>query len=195
MKLPALTNPPRYVGLYIFDFGGRVSVGYTAREVAFLLDADEHKSGKVYKIHRAAPDGTLEIRGAPNPNFSSEEAMLFVRRDEAAARADFETLRRSADDRPPPCAAEMRLVVLAERTCAHATALIYPAIESEVLGLWLNEIGYRGGDTVEGGSAAAASLHGSAARTMATHLLFPPPDRTSRSREEVLATTHLAVQR
>lgn len=37
MKLPPLQDPEKYTGLYIFDFGDHISVGYTADEVAIFL--------------------------------------------------------------------------------------------------------------------------------------------------------------
>ncbi|KPL19897.1 MAG: hypothetical protein AMJ75_12465 [Phycisphaerae bacterium SM1_79] len=60
MKLPELEKPEEYVGLYIFDFGDHVGVGFTAEEVAELLESEKYKDGKVYKIHRAYPDGRLD---------------------------------------------------------------------------------------------------------------------------------------
>jgi hypothetical protein len=41
MELPKLQKPDRYVGLYVFDFGGQVSVGFTAEEVAELLESEK----------------------------------------------------------------------------------------------------------------------------------------------------------
>ncbi len=63
MKLPKLQKPERYVGLYIFDFGEHTGVGFTAQEVAELLESEKYKNGKVYKIHKAYPDGKLELKG------------------------------------------------------------------------------------------------------------------------------------
>ena len=61
MKLPALTDPGRYTGLYIVDFGDQVAVGYTAPEVEVLLDHEAYRSCKVFKIHNAYPDGRMEL--------------------------------------------------------------------------------------------------------------------------------------
>ena len=50
MKLPELEKPEKYVGLYIFDFGDHVGVGFTAGEVAELLESEKYRDGKVYRI-------------------------------------------------------------------------------------------------------------------------------------------------
>jgi hypothetical protein len=53
MKLPELEKSEKYVGLYIFDFGDHTGVGFTAQEVAELLESEKYRDGKVYKIHKA----------------------------------------------------------------------------------------------------------------------------------------------
>ena len=47
MKLPQLTDPDRYEGLYVFDFGEQCAVGYTASEIAVLLESERYRNGKV----------------------------------------------------------------------------------------------------------------------------------------------------
>ncbi len=59
MKLPKLEKPEKYVGLYIFDFGNHVGAGFTAREVAELLESYKYKDFKFYKIHKDHPYGKL----------------------------------------------------------------------------------------------------------------------------------------
>ncbi len=41
MKLPELEKAEKYVGLYIFDFGDHAGVGFTAEEVAELLESEK----------------------------------------------------------------------------------------------------------------------------------------------------------
>ena len=60
MKLPKLEKTDQYQGLYVFDFGEHTAVGFTAQEVAELLESERFQHGKVYKIHQAYPDGTLD---------------------------------------------------------------------------------------------------------------------------------------
>jgi len=47
MKLPKLEKPDKYVGLYVFDFGDHVGVGFAAEEVAELLESEKYRDGKV----------------------------------------------------------------------------------------------------------------------------------------------------
>ncbi|MHC4121894.1 MAG: hypothetical protein ACYSWO_30885 [Planctomycetota bacterium] len=46
MKLPKLEDNEKYVGLYVFDFGDHAGLGFTAREVAELLESEKYKNGK-----------------------------------------------------------------------------------------------------------------------------------------------------
>ena len=77
MKLPRLNHPELYQGLYVFDFGDRVAVGYTAEEIEMMLM--KYRDGRAYKIHRATPQGELALRGRSHVDTSLEEAMLFFR--------------------------------------------------------------------------------------------------------------------
>ena len=63
MKLPQVQEATKYAGLYVVDFGDHSGVGFTADEVAELLDSERFADVKVYKIHRAFPDGTMELKG------------------------------------------------------------------------------------------------------------------------------------
>jgi hypothetical protein len=194
VKIPHIADPARYTGLYIVDFGDHVSAGYTAREVSFLLDDERFAGARVYQIHRVHPDGGLDLRGVTTPDFGTQEAMLFFRRDASAARSDFDTLVRLAARTPPPCAVAVELTSLHD-TADALTALRYSAESSAALGAWLNAIGFAGGDRVEGGRSAANDYRNADKDVLAARQLFPPPERTSRSLDEVLATTHLPLQR
>ena len=81
----------KYVGLYVFDFGDQVAVGYTADEIAVLLESEKYADGKVYRIHRALPDGTMELQGVPREKFHCEDGLFFYRADDGQARQDLET--------------------------------------------------------------------------------------------------------
>jgi len=95
MKLPKLDKPDRYKGLYIFDFGDHAAVGFTAEEVAELLESERYGEGKVYKIHRAYPDGRLELKGVPPETFQLESGMIFYATLAETAQGDFKTAMRS----------------------------------------------------------------------------------------------------
>lgn len=213
MKLPELDHPERYGGLYVFDFGGQVAVGYTADEIAVLLESERYKDGKVYRIHRALPDGTVELQGVSREQFTAEEAMLFCRQDEDSARRDFEVLDALVQRTSPPCRMKGHLVRLEESRPfgpaakqgstdvshvgmreTYATVMIYPAEYTHDVSKWLGEADYRGGDYVEGGISVAAAYYSTRATVFERRQWWPAVS-ASRSTEEVLASTHLAVQR
>ncbi|MBN1345891.1 MAG: hypothetical protein JXQ73_24590 [Phycisphaerae bacterium] len=193
--LPRLDNPVAYRGLYVFDFGDSVAVGYTAAEIAVLLESEKHADGKAYKIQRAYPNGRLELKGVSSNRFRTEDGFFFYRREPAAARRDFEDLRRLGDATPPPCRCKAHLATIPGATTPSAVALIYPAEYADEMSAWLNAIDYAGGDLVEGGPSQVSDYYGAQVARLDQYQLWPAEALTSRSAEEVLATTHLAVQR
>jgi len=194
MKLPEVPSPERYGGLYVFDFGDQVAVGYTADEIAVLLESEKYRDGKVYRIHRALPDGTMELAGVPHERFQLEDGILFYRSTGEAARADYEALIKLATDAPPPCRMKVQLAHLTGAGHSDATAVIFPAEFTHDVAGWLNRIGFDGGDFVEGGPSQVTGYYESQPVVVARQQLWPAKNE-SRPAEEVLASTHLAVQR
>lgn len=194
MKLPQLENPVSYAGLYVFDFGDQTAVGYTAEEIAVLLESQRYADGKVYRIHRALPDGTMELAGVSRERFLVEDGLLFVRVDETSARADFDELAARATDAPPPCRMKLQLAKLAGSSAVHVTAAIFPAEYTHDVAAWMDQIGFSGGDRVEGGPSQVNDFYASSPTILDRRQLWSS-DGGSRPAEEVLSTTHLAVQR
>ncbi|QOJ15641.1 MAG: hypothetical protein HRU75_13760 [Planctomycetia bacterium] len=195
MKLPPLDDPARYRRLYVFDFGEWVAVGYTADEIAMLLESERFRDGRVFQIYNAWPDGRMELRGISNARFQLESGMLFFRGDSAAAAADFDELLRTADTAPPPCRAFLHLATLGEGADArHVTVLGYPAEYDDEIGDWLTRIGYAGGDWVEGGSSCITTYQDTQ-RTVHRRAQLTAREHASRSREEVYSSIRKAVQR
>ena len=194
MRLPELESPEKYTGLYVFDFGDQAAVGYTAEEIAVLLESRQYANGKVYRIHRALPDGTMELQGVGPEKFHCEDGVLFYRGGLSEARADFEELNRLATDAPPPCRMKAQLAKIAATRPAYATVIVFPAEYTQDVSDWLNRIGFDGGDYVEGGISQVTDYY--AAQTVVVERRqWWPAGNTPRSAEEVLASTHLAVQR
>ncbi|HOW72064.1 MAG TPA: hypothetical protein PKY77_15800 [Phycisphaerae bacterium] len=194
MKLPEVPSPERYSGLYVFDFGDQAAIGYTADEIAVLLESEKYRHGKVYRIHRALPDGTMELAGVPHERFQLEDGILFYRSTSEAARADYEALNRLAADAPPPCRMKVQLARLQGAAHSELTAIIFPAEFTHEVAGWLNRLGYSGGDFVEGGPSQVTNYYEAGPVIISRQQLWPAAD-DSRPAEEVLATTHLAVQR
>lgn len=195
MKLPDLQNPEKYAGLYVVDFGdGQVAVGYTADEVAVLLESERYKEGKVYRIHRATPDGTLELAGVSRRAFEMEDGLFFYAASEQRSREDFEGLCRLAEQTPPPCRLKIHRAHLTGSRYPYLAAVIFPAEYTHDVSGWLLKAGFGGGELVEGGPSQVAGYY-QAGPTVVERRQFWPAGSPSRPAEEVLASTHLAVQR
>ena len=197
MILPRVEDPRRLQGLYVYDFGEWTAVGYTADEIAFLLEDKNHGGGKVYKIHRAWPDGRMELRGVSPKRFGLESGMFFYRGELEAAREDFETLRAAARETPPPCRAVLHVTERATEAGRHrfVTGLIFPAEYEDEIGGWLTAIGFYGGDLVEGGVSHVANHYEEQTEILDRQQLWSRSAIPSRSPEQVLASVRQAVQR
>lgn len=193
MKLPELQKPKKYVGLYIFDFGDHVGVGFTAEEVAELLESEKYRQGKVYKIHRAYPDGKLEIKGVPAQTFQLEAGMFFYSGALETARGDFKKLVGLAVGTAPPCRAKVHLAKYSNDK--FAVVFIYPAEYDDEVSLWLLDGQYKTSGTAEGGIEAVQRYYDYKPKILDRHQLFGKSEPISRTGQELLAGLKLAVQR
>ncbi len=193
MELPKLQKPEKYVGLYVFDFGDHTGVGFTAQEVAELLESQNHKDAKVYKIHRAYPDGRLELKGIRAETFQLEAGMFFYSADSKTAQADFKRLVNLAVRSASPCRAKVHLAKYSDNK--FAVALIYPAKYDDEVSSWLLDGRYKTGGAAEGGTEAVQRYYDQKPDILERHQLFSQSSLTSRTGEELLACVKLAVQR
>jgi hypothetical protein len=197
MRLPELDRPECYSGLYVYELDGQTAVGYTAEEIAVLLESERYREGKVYRIHRALPDGTMELQGVARERFLAEEGLFFHRGDLESARRDFGALDRIIARSAPPCRIKVHLARLGggpDGRETWLTALIYPAEYSPAVSRWLAAADYQGGDTVDGGISQVTGYYAQQAVLLDQRQAWPA-ESLSRPAEEVLATTHLPVQR
>jgi len=193
MRLPKLEKPDKYVGLYIFDFGDHVGVGFTADEVAELLESEKYGDGKVYKIHRAYPDGKLELKGVPAERFQLEAGMFFYAPDLETARQDFDRLFNLAVRSGPPCRAKLHLTK--SRDDKFVVALIYPAEYDDEVSAWLLDGQYMTSGAAEGGAGAVQRYYDSGAEILDRQQLFGRSQWLSRTGNELLTSLKVAVQR
>jgi len=193
MKLPKLEKPEKYVGLYIFDFGDHAGVGFTAEEVAELLESEKYKNGKVYKIHKAYPDGKLELKGVPAQMFQIEAGMFFYCHDLETARRDFKQFVNLAVKSTPPCRAKVHLAKYSEDK--FVVALIYPAEYDDEVSAWLLDGDYKTAGAAEGGTGAVQRYYDYKLEILDRHQLFGKSELVSRTGEELLVSLKLAVQR
>jgi hypothetical protein len=193
MELPKLQKPEKYVGLYIFDFGDHVGVGFTAQEVAELLESEQYKDGKVYKIHRAYPDGKLELKGIKTQTFQLEAGMFFCSGEHEAAQRNFKELVSLAVQTAPPSRAKVHLAKYSDNK--FMTALIYPAEYDDEFSSWLLKGRYKTDGPAEGGIEAVQRYYNRQPEILERHQLFGTSETVSRTGEELLASLRLAVQR
>ena len=193
MKLPELEKPEKYVGLYIFDFGDHAGVGFTAEEVAELLESEKYRDGKVYRIHKAYPDGRLELKGVPNETFELEAGMFFYSSDIETARRNFNELVRLAVKSSPPCRAKVHLAKTGDKT--FVVALVYPAEYDGEFSFWLLDGEYRTEGAAEGGVEAVQRYYDRKPEILDRHQLFGKSETISRTGQELYASLKLAVQR
>ena len=177
----------------MFDFGDHAGVGFTAEEVAELLDSERYGDGKVYKIHRAYPDGRLELRAVPAARFQLEAGMVFYANDEQTARGDFKRLADLAVRAAPPCRATVHLARYADDK--YAVALVYPAERDDEISSWLLEGDYRTAGAAEGGTGAVERYYRDGPEILDTRQLFETSDNVSRTGQDLLASVAYAVQR
>ncbi len=193
MKIPKLQNSDRYVGLYVFDFGDHTGVGFTAQEIAELLESEKYKNGKVYKIHKAYPDGTLELKGVRAEVFQLEAGMFFYETLLDAAKGDFKGLVNLAVKAAPPCRAKVHLAKYSDDR--FVTALIYPAEYDDEISSWLIGGRYKTKGAAEGGIEAVQRYYKDNPEILERHQLFEKAALQSRSGLELLSNVKLAVQR
>jgi hypothetical protein len=193
MKLPKLQNSEKYVGLYIFDFGDHSGVGFTAEEVAELLESEKYKDGKVYKIYRAYPDGRLELKGVPAQTFQLEAGMFFYSSALETARGDFKKLVGLVVGTAPPCRAKVHLVKYDDDK--FAVAIIYPAEYDDEVSSWFLDGQYKTSGAAEGGIEAVQRYYDYKPEILDRHQLFGKSESISRTGQELLTGLKLAVQR
>jgi hypothetical protein len=179
--------------LYVFDFGENTGVGFTAKEVAELLESEKYKNGKVYKIHKAYPDGRLELKGIGSETFHLEAGMFFYSNNLETAERDFEGLVGLAVRTAPPCRAKVHLAKYSNDK--FVTALIYPAEYDDEISSWLLDGRYKTAGAAGGGIEAVQRYYAHKPQILDRHQLFGQSTFESRSGEELLAGLNVAVQR
>ena len=193
MKLPKVQSPQKYAGLYMVDFGDHSGTGFTAQEVAELLESEKFKDIKVYKIHSAYPDGRMELKGIPAQTFELEKGMFFYSGDLESAQANFKQLVDLVVKLAPPARARVHLAKYSEDK--FVTALIYPAEYDDEFSRWLTDGGYKTAGAAEGGVEAVQRYYDQSPQVLDRHQLFGKSAYESRTGEELLASVKLAVQR
>ncbi len=193
MKLPELKKPERYVGLYAIDFGDHSAVGFTADEVAELLESQKSFNITVYKIYRASPDGTLEIKGVQKDRFQLESGLFFYTADRETNYQAYQRLVRLAVTQQPPCRAKVHLAQWDEGQ--YVLGLIYPAEYEEEISAWLIQGRFEAEGLAEAGVGVVQQYYDRSPEVLERHQLFGQAQFESRSGDELLVGLKRAIQR
>ena len=193
MKIPEIKNPGKYVGLYVVDFGEHTGMGFTAQEVSELLESEKFKDVTVYKIYNAYPDGKMELKGVRREIFELEMGMFFYSQDVQTANRDYKELVALAVRNMPPERAKVQLSKYSNDS--FVTAIIYPAEYDDEFSRWLLEGGYKTAGPAEGGLDAVQRYYDQSPEVLQRHQLFGESSYESRTGEELLMATKVAVQR
>lgn len=193
MKLPQVHNAARYAGLYVVDFGDHCGVGFTGREVAELLESERFRHCKVYRIHSARPDGTMELGGVRHELFQLESGIVFHAYDEATARSEYKALVDLAVKAFPPSRAKVHLAKFADDR--YATVLIYPAELEEEFSRWLLDGGYATSAAAEGGVEVIVRYYQQGAQVLDRHQLWAEDSWNSMTGTELLKAVGMTVVR
>ena len=193
MKLPQTQQPQKYVGLYVIDFGDKCSVGYRPEEVATLLESERFADAKVYKIHRARPDGTMELQGVSRQRFHLESGMFFHCRDNDSGAADYRQLLRWSQKKLPPCRAKLQLA--AQKDEQLLIAIIYPSEYEQEMGHWLAESGFVGSGPVDAGISQVQKYYDSQYEILEKTQLWADDSLAIRDNQQLLAAVGDDFQR
>ena len=193
MKLDKIQNSQRYVGLYIVDFDDHNAIGYTADEVAMLLESERYSNIKIYKIYNAQPDGTIELKAMPTELFQIEKGMFFHSSTEDQANKDFKNLQNIAISHTPPTRAIAKLAKVSDQS--YITALIYPAEADDEISAWLLKANYKTQGPIEAGTEAVTKFYNMDTQTLDSQQIFSASSHISRTPDEVYSTIKIAMQR
>ena len=192
MMLPELENANKYTGLFVVDFGDHCGVGFVAEEVAELLESERFTDVQVYQIHRANPNGTMELKGVNKGTFQLETGMFFYANDAETARDDYQRLLAWSDTQLPPARCKVQL---ANADNAHLVALIYPAEFDDAFSKWLLDGNYRTVGQVEGGASAVQWYYDTKPNILDRKQLWPSSAIEHFQGESLLEATNRAIVR
>lgn len=193
MNLPIVQDPLRYTGLYVIDFGDHCGVGFTAEEVAEVLDSEKFRNAKAYKIRNAFPDGRMELIGVRREIFELETGMFFYAEDSERAEEDYERLIDLAIRHAPPARAKVHLTQVPDDR--FVTAVIFPAEFDEEFSQWLLDGNYRTCGAVEGGIEATQRYYRLDPRILRRHQLWNSPSIESMTGSLLLEATNRVIVR
>lgn len=197
MRIPEVAEPHRFRGLYLVQHEDWSALGYTADEVAMLLESERYRQARIYRVHNALPDGRMELVGVSPDRFQLESGMFFYSDNAEQASCDYDELVAQAARTLPPVRAYVQLADRGEAVDfgRYVIALVFPAEAEADIGSWLSQIGYEGGAIAEGGISYVTNYLEETKTILQRQQFWNTPAVPSRSREEVLSSVSVPVQR
>jgi hypothetical protein len=192
MKLPEVKNADKYTGLYVVDFNDHCGVGFTAEEVAELLESEQFTDVQVYRVHRANPDGTMELAGVQRETFQLESGMFFHAADAETAQGDYQQLLTWAEKQLPPARCKVHLADIGN---AFMTALIYPAEYDNAFSKWLLDGNYRTTGQVEASTGAVKRYYDALTNVLERKQLWPVSSVEHLQGEALMEAANRAIVR
>ena len=174
------------------DFGDHCGVGFTANEVAELLESEQFADVQVYKVHRANPDGTMELKGVPHHTFQLEAGMFFYAGDETTAREDFRRLLALAPQQRPPARCKIQLAHTGD---TYLTVLIYPAEYDDAFSQWLLDGHYRTSGQIECSTGAVQRYYDAEPDVIERKQLWPESSIEALTGPALMEATNRAIVR
>jgi hypothetical protein len=195
MRLPSLTKPAKYVGLFAIDFDEWVSVGYTAEEVQTLLALPQFALAHAYRIHRVDKAGRVELAGWDVRHLPREEVIVLACQSEDAASTNFDVLVKRAQDVPPPCAVTIELAHAPGNDPPHVVRLRYAQHASPQVSAWLSAAPLVGETAPSAGTLDSMRARGGGGEVLAVHQAAAPAELAPRDKADLLRTVRQPVQR
>lgn len=194
-EMPRLHDPSRYAGLYVYDFGTHVSVGYTAGEIVVLRASELGRQGTAYEIYRVTDEGAIEMRAIQVGGLALSVAVCFLYPEAETARDDFDSVRLTAEQYPLSRPAELILGRQTLFSPQHIVAIRFLAGAETVLTRWLAVHVPSAGEVVLGGADANSALADGEKRKIDSCDLRVQDGIADRSTQQVLDAIHEPVQR
>lgn len=145
MRESELSGTTPQPGRFVVRLRGATQQYLAAHEALELLDQDAHAVLEIFRVHRAYPDGRLDLVGVTPAALREVDGMLLLCDNAGQARAEYDGLIAAALRSPPPCRIDMRFAHARDFDSSHVVAMTYSAACGEGVAQWLVAVGFDSG--------------------------------------------------
>ncbi len=160
-------------GQFVIHSSGERHEGLAVDEALALVENADGAALELYRIHRVADDGRLELVGISVEALKKRDCMVFMCQQRDAAEADYQALSGYAQKTPPPCKIEMQLAHAPTLQPQHLVLLIFPTACQSAVGSWLAAADFEPGDTADGSPAVLEAIESAIKQITLTKNLLP----------------------